>query len=354
MQPSDIITQLNKVVGLHADITPAGLSRYTLTDQRDGLPLKVLDGIKDCANPVSVILEKARADASANFVTDFSAEFSEVYTPTIPDYTGNVGKLDQSMAINNARSKAVVQLWSWGSMSVLSIRAVQLYGIATAEIEVSIFSENDLTEPVAQVTVSAQSGKWVRAEFESPALLDLSGQDFGATDGRPRYFVVWDIPSGAYPRANKFTCCSRREDFYPFFEAHGYSVESLSEMSAPITAKSHGAVGMGVSLEASAACTFNVAFSRLDYSIFSASGWQWVLAKTLQHGGVMNLADAFVKSQNINQYTLLSRESVYGIRAHAEKEYQKGLKWLVQNMPGAALSNFKCRDTLYRVGEILV
>lgn len=354
MQPNDIIEYLNKIVGLHPDITPAGLSRYTLTDQRDGVSLKVLDGISDFTNPVTAILTKARNDASTNFLTDFSAAFYEVYEPCVADFSGNIGKVESSLAVNDAREKAVVQIWSWGVDAVLSIRAVQMYAGVTADIEIGLYSENDITEPIATFTVDAVNGRWVRKELEEPILLNLSGLDMDTRESRPRYFLAWDIPAGSYPRTNKFACCGQDKGFQGFFEVNGYSADTLSEMQHPITAKSHGGVGMGISIEASAACTLGNLFTRLDYSLYSASGWQWVLAKTLQHGGVVNLTDAFIKSQNINQYTLLSRESIYGIRSHAEAEYRKGINWLVQYMPGEALSYFKCRNTVYRVGQILV
>lgn len=354
MNPADILTYLNKIVGLHRDINPQGLSRYTLTDQRDGLPLKVLDGIKDCNNPVNTILENARSDASRNFMTDFSAVFSEVYDPILPDFSGNLGKIDSSLAIADAKAKAVIQLWSWGADAVMSIRAVQLFSTVTATVTVGIYSENDLSTPINSFSVNCIGGRWVRKELDAPVLLDLSGMDFNSTDDRPRYFIAWTIPAGSYPRTNKFVCCGQDRSFMPFVELAGYSVDALSELTTLTTAKSHGSVGMGMSLEASAACSFNNAFTRLDYSFYNAAGWQWVLAKTLQHGGVVNLADSFIKSQNFNQYTLLSRESVYGTRSHAEAEYRKGIKWLVQNMPAGAVTSFKCRDTVYRVGEILV
>jgi hypothetical protein len=66
------------------------------------------------------------------------------------------------------------------------------------------------------------------------------------------------------------------------------------------------------------------------------------------------LADVFIKSQRINQYTMLSQEAVYGIRAHAEKVYLSGIKYIVQNMPEGATQCFDCRDARYNVRPIMV
>jgi hypothetical protein len=353
MQPINIISKLNAVVGANPTISPAGLSGYCLTDQHDGIDLKRVSGTVCCDSETVLEIERARDDASRNFLTDFSVEFAKIYRSEYADYSGGIGKLDPSTAIVNDKTMAIVEVRSWGLDSVMAIRSLTMYSNVTAAVTVSVHSENNITTPIGSVVINCLAGQFVTADLSPALFIELAAVKYQSLDNRPRFYLSWTIPTGGYARYNTVSCCGASKDYLNFIEVAGFSANSLSEMAAG-TAINNGRVTMGVSINSSIACTFHNLFDSLDYTIFNASGFQWALAKTLQHGGVMNLADRFIKSQNINQYTLLSREVVYGIRSHAESEYKNGVKWLANNVPGGALGCFKCNETLYRVSQILV
>lgn len=356
MTPSNLITCLSGIVGLSPDIPGDSLSGYNLTDQKDGMPVRLVGASVDTQSGPGAILRAAREDGVRNFLTDFSAEFSGTYRAAYAEHSGYIGKIEASTAITNARSRAVFQIKSRGVDGVLSIRGFQMYQSVTGNVTVNVYDAEDITTPLGTKVVAAVANRWTSVSFDTPILINLA--DVNRSDNNlSRYFITWEIPENSYPRYNKAHCCTPVSPAWMnFVEVGGYSVNSLSEMTNdPVTALSHGSFGMGIALDCSIACSFGTFMCGMDYNLnkFAAGGFQWVLAKTLQHAGVMNLADVFIKSQNINQYTILSREAVYGIRSHAEKEYLKGVKYLVQNMPEGALGCFECRETRYRVESIL-
>lgn len=357
MTPEDLRECLTPVVGLSATdyecadtLPPDGatdsLSGFYLTDTKDGIPVQFVGGISDCtAGGIWDILAAARADGVKNFVADLLAEFGTSYRPRWADFSGFIGKQDASNAITGAKQYAAFEMKGRQIQSSLRIRGFKMYSNVTASVAVSLYSEDDLTTAIETVTVAALAQKWVAASFTGQRIFDLWDEN---TAYPKRYFLVWEIPTGGFARSNATTCCNRSESYRNFLEVRGVSVDSIGDLTATDSAlKSHGDVGMGISVDASLSCTVgNYLCGCLNFGIetFSTTGIQWIIAKTLQNAGVMCLADAFVKSQNINTYTVLARDVVYGIRAHAQKEYLQGVRYIAQNLPEGALQCFECRD----------
>ena len=68
--------------------------------------------------------------------------------------------------------------------------------------------------------------------------------------------MVWEIPTGDYPRSNATTCCNRTENYRNFLEVRGVSVDDIADLTATDSSlKTHGDVGMGISVDASLSCT---------------------------------------------------------------------------------------------------
>ena len=362
--PENIVTCLTPIIGLSESTcncvttgkpSDAGNSQsgYFITDQRDGMPVQFINAITDCdTGGIWTLLAKARADAAKNMVADIHAEFGQAYTARYPDFTGYLGQIEDSTAISNGLPRAVVQLKSRQVPATLKIKGLKMYSNVTASVVVSVYDRDNLTTALGSVTVSCVAGSWVAATFSTAVTIDL--YDENESEGH-KYFVSWTIPNGGYARANKADCgCGgRKKDYANFIEVNGYTVTALADMNTGATT-SHGDSMMGISLDISIGCTLGNFLCGLSFDTFNANGLNWVIAKTMQHGSVSNLADAFIKSQRINQYTLLSQEAVYGIRAHAEKAYLGGIKYIVQNMPEGATQCFDCRDARYNVRSIMV
>lgn len=357
MTPENLRECLTPVVGLSAtdypcadSLPPEGatdsLSGFYLTDNKDGIPVQFVGGISDCnAGGIWDILSAARADGVKNFVADLLAEFGNKYRPRWQDFSGYIGKQDASTAVTNAKTYAAFELKGKQIQSSLRVKGFKMYSGLSGDVDVSLYSEDDLTTPLETVTVTTVARKWTSASFTEMHVFDLWDEN---TEDPKRYFLVWEIPDGDYPRQNATTCCNRSESYRNFLEVRGLSVDNIEDLTATDSSlRTHSDIGMGISVDVSLSCTVgNYLCGCLNFGMetFSTTGIQWIIAKTLQHSGVMCLSDIFVKSQNINTYTLLAREVVYGIRAHAQKEYLQGVRYIAENLPEGALQCFECRD----------
>lgn len=357
MTPEDLRECLTPVVGLSAADYPCAdsappegatdsLSGFYLTDNKDGIPVQFMGGIADCAaGGIWDILTAARADGIKNFVADLLTEFGAKYRPRWQDFSGYIGKQDASNAITGAKRYAAFEMKGKQVQSSLRVKGFKMYSGLSGDVDVSLYSEDDLTTPLETVTVTTVARKWTAAAFTDPQVFDLWDENH---EEPKRYFLVWEIPTGDYPRSNATTCCNRSESYRNFLEVRGVSVDDIEDLTATDSAlRTHGDVGMGISVDASLSCTVgNYLCGCLNFGMetFSTTGIQWVIAKTVQHAGVLCAADVFIKSQNINTYTLLAREAVYGIRAHAKKEYLQGVRYIAENLPEGALQCFECRE----------
>ena len=366
MTPEDLRACLTPVVGLSATDYPCAdsalpegatdsLSGYYLTDNKDGIPVQFIGGIADCAaGGIWGILEAARADGIKNLVADLLTEFGTKYRPRWQDFSGYVGKQDAANAITGAKQYAAFEVKGKHIQSSLRVRGFKMYSTLAGDVDVSLYSEDDLDTPLETVTVTTVARKWTAVAFTEDHIFDLWDENH---EDPKRYFLVWEIPTGDYPRSNATTCCNRSENYRSFLEVRGISVDSIADLAATGTAlNSHGDVGMGISVDLSVFCAVgNYICGSLNFGMetFSTTGIQWVIAKTAQHAGVMCLADQFVKSSNINTYTLLEREKVYGIRSHAQKEYLQGVRYIAENLPEGALQCFECREQRMQTRTLL-
>lgn len=366
MTPEDLRQCLTPVVGLSATDYPCAdsappegatdsLSGFYLTDNQDGIPVQFIGGVADCnAGGIWDVLSKAREDGVKNFVADLLAEFGTKYRPRWQDFSGYIGKQDVSTAINSAKRYAAFEIKGRQIQSSLRIKGFKMYSGLSGDVDVSLYSEDDLDTPLETVTVETVARKWVSASFFAPHIFDLWDEN---TEDPKRYFLVWEIPTGDYPRNNSTTCCSRNEGYRNFLEVRGVSVDNIEDLTATNSAlKSHGDVGMGISVDVSVSCTVgNYLCGCLNFGAetFSTTGIQWIIAKTLQHAGVMCGTDTFLKSQNLNTYTILAREEVYGMRSKAQKNYLQGIRYIAENLPQGALQCFDCREHRMQTRTIL-
>jgi len=367
MTPENLRECLLPVVGLSPNdydcatsAMPEGatdsLSGYYLTNCQDGMPIEFSGAVANCAD-IWDILTDARLDGVKNFVGDLAVEIGTKYKPIYQDFSGYIGRQDEANAVTNAKTFAAVEIKGRQLQSSQRIKGFKFYSTVTADVDVSLYSEDDLDTPLETVTVSALARKWVAASFTETHIFDLWDENY--TDPK-RYFLVWEIPAGGYARTNEITCgCKGRADqnFKDFVEVRGLSVDDIADLTATDSSlRTHGNVGMGISIDVSLACSMgSYLCGCLNFGLesFSTTGIQWVIAKTLQHAGVMCLADTFIKSQNINTYTLLARETVYGIRSHAQKEYLQGVRYITENLPEGALQCFECREVRMRTRTLL-
>lgn len=363
--PASLNASLAKIIGLSNTDCPCsqegkpvdyapGLSGYNITDQKDGIPVKFLGAIADCeGGGLWDILEQSRVEGVKKFITDLNTAFGLTYAPIIPNFKGFIGKVDNATAITSTKRRAVLRVRGCHMPAVLKFSGLHMYSSVTGSTDFQIYNWRDLADPIFEGEVDTVAGKWTYTKMDAPELIDLYDLAFEESEV---YYLTWELQEGDYARKNRVGCCLQNEAknrwrSYVTFSA--FMVDDLSQMETT-AAQPWNEVGLGAALEVEIGCHFGGFLTDMSFDMFSDTGFPWQVAVTLKHASVLCAADAFIKTQNINHYTIHSREVVYGIRAHAEKEYVAGMGYIVQNMPVEALQCYKCRDERLAVRSIMV
>jgi hypothetical protein len=369
MTPENIKECLKTVVGLSKRTCPcdgagkpanAGDSRsgYFLTDAADGVPMSFIGGAVDCANGGTWdILADSRDEGIADFIRDMSLQMSDLWKKSFEDFNGRIGEVNDTTYVTNAKRFAVIRIRGFrGVPAKLKLLAASLKATCSSPVTIDIFDNTSLSGiPLHSVTVNTVAQSWQSATWATAPQLDLKN-DYGDYQD---YYLVYQIPVGCYMANSTNGCfsCSggTQRGWQPFIEVDSFSVDNLTDfagMSATLVT-SHGQLTLGLSLHAYIGCNFGDWLCNLDFTL-ADNGFQLTVAKMLQYAQVMKLVTVLVNSPNFNSITLLSKENLYGRRAHAQKEYANGIRWIAENLPQDALRCYECKDRRMAIKALIV
>ena len=333
----------------HEDDRPSGYntseSGYYLTDLEDGV--QVLDSIlaaSDCGTgSIWDTMAKARSLAILDFETDLFAAIYKNHAARFATYSGDIGQRKFSSYLSGKDGQFTgirVQSRMWRGTK-LTISHIAINTDFSGDIAVSIYSSNDFTTPLNTYTITGIANSWVNYELPTPVTYDLWDESCDELE----YYIVYDS-SAIKPANNKFTCCGRRLNWLQYADLNGISTNDLEQ----ITTATNQA--MGLSLTGSLICDGGEWLCNLDeLGDYNAKS---VIAKTIQFKGAVKLISAILDSGNVNYYTLLNREALYGKRNHFNKRYYENINWIAENIPSYVTDCYKCSDKRIKKTSILI
>lgn len=157
MTPENLRECLLPVVGLSptdydcaTSAMPEGatdsLSGYYLTNCKDGMPIEFSGAVANCAD-IWDILTAARLDGVKNFVGDLAVEIGTKYKPIYQDFSGYIGRQDEANVVTNTKTFVAVEIKGRQLQSSLRVKGFKFYSTVTADVAVSLYSEDDLDTP---------------------------------------------------------------------------------------------------------------------------------------------------------------------------------------------------------------
>lgn len=330
-------------------------SGYYLTDPVDGIPMKFVDAASDCESGGPwTMLANARTAAVTNFITDLNAAIGTFHKPKRRTFKGFAGDANESSTFANSKDFVGIRVQPYSFKGgIMQFLSVSLNIDTTDSVTVYLYKSTDLTTAVTSAVVSAVANTWVNVDFSTQEIVDLSDPFCENTF----WYIVYELPAGAKPANNTMHCgCGSvnarlpKWPYLEFMEVLGVQSDSYALLGSATT---DGKYAMGLRVEMVNTCSYDNWLCNLNFTHFNADDLQWQVAKTIQWAGIMYLGTQVIHSANINRYTLSSRESVYGKRSQAEKEYQNAINYIAKNLPLDRLDCFECKDGKIFKGSLI-
>lgn len=307
-------------------------------DELEGLNLKVIDGAADCAKgSLMDMMNVAREQAIKAFKTDYASNIAKNWKYSRNPFTGQIGK-DKATA-NYTISNFAGHRYIFASVKngYWKITRIGVLFASTGTIDISIYNNVEDDAIHEYLNVPTVAGKLTWFTLPDPIYLPMSDNQVEYL----QYFILYANPAFA-PKDNTFRCCSMTLNFncsvpvltpkendarYQFKKwcnvtgVSGSTVDAIRDANTGFTDHAMGLVIDGV-------MSCNAQSIACNDADFDHSSIAKVMAYAVWYRAGVFLINSILSSTNINRFTMLDREPLYGKRNHYTSEYNNRLVWL--------------------------
>lgn len=303
----------------------------------------------ECEKNVDLFTKIAgiRDAAQKKMQTDLQAALLSFYTKRVTPFKGEIGQRlanrDQQIPNRYNGMTLCPQRLRDAKLTLTGLFVGFNQGIANdaaSQFDVTIASNNpDWTTQT--VTVNRVAGVFNKFVFTTPLELPFHSPVCYDEHGL-QYYIYYDKNDlgTASPLQNKLYCCGSRPEWLTHITAGGFSVNTIEEMKCCSNEWAYGLV-----LEGYVTCDNLEWICNLPE--LNGLDFQDVIARTIQAKATVDLAQFILDSNNINQYTILNREQLYGKRSKYTKEYSNLIHWIATNVNDQLYSLtgcYKCKQ----------
>lgn len=323
-----------------------------LTDHDGGFPMmeKVLASI-DCNSPDNAldIMVQARADAIRQFPSDLSLTLAQRRTQAtffrgtiarpliksvfrLPAGATSVG-LDMALPVRRGMSLVITKLRT----------GFPVFG----DFTLNVWS-NDPSFSAAPINVTGGAdGELNVITLDTPLVLPQHSVVM-ASEGRILYRLYYTPPSEPY--GFELHCCGQDANYKGQFAVHGFAVSDNSVTTVNDKMIGTYSTSPGLVLEGYQTC--GVMDWLCETTELGGYDLRGIIARTIRYKAAINLIHRVLDSGNINAYTLLGREQMYGRRNHYAKEYANNVEWIAQNVPEGASDCLGCKKSIIEMATV--
>lgn len=300
-------------------------------DELEGLNLSILSGAEGCG-PGSIwdMMHRARINATLALKTDLLSVVENNFIPLRPNYSGVLGETTFTTSLNISNEKAG-QLLKFPRIlgGKMIISRIGLMMSTTTPIVISVFDNDEHTVvPIATFTIGSTANTLTYGNLETPLTLPLWSKNIHDLE----YYVVYTI--GAFqPKNNKTQCvpCSggvKNVAWQNWLKVYGIAGDGTEYSTFQTTDELNGLV-LDVQLKCEGARVICSDEYPLDFD--TAKAMQIAYAIRFKAGAI--LLDEILSSPNINRYTMMDTEKLYGKRNQYRATYEKWVTYLADNTP---------------------
>lgn len=334
-----------------ADINEGQAEVYL--DELEGLNLDSINGGADCSKGnVWEMMDRARDNASKALKADLLSCMESNYVAKRPNYSGFVGETQANSTLTFSQTRAGM-LWLPHKVigGKAKIKRIGVFMNAVAAVSVSIYdNDQNYNTPLATYTINSAVNTPQYAVL-SPALEVPLWKQNG---DKIEYYFVYTI-SGFMPRNNKSQCipCSggvKDVAWNNWLQVYGIRGNGNDFKNFSRTSELNGLI-----IDAEFMCNAGRAICSDEYPLdFENSGRAMQIAYAIRFKAGAILIDNILSSPEINRYTMLDREALYGKRNHYRSKYEQWIQYLCENTEAINNDCWACKpNALIRIGAML-
>lgn len=323
-------------------------------DELEGLSLGSLAGTENCEQgDLWAMMEKARTNATMQFKADLLTCIGSNFKPRRKDFSGVIGETNFNATLNLTQNQAGIVLRPYEIVGAnFELKRIGLLFNATGPITINVYSNEDITTPIASYNMTTTANALQYVDLATPLNLPLWSEKVNQL----QYFIVYDIDGSVMPKNNKIDCgCGKQVSattFKSWMDVLGVKGNSSGSLLNFATSKELN----GLVLDGAFTCDKTRLICSDNYPLdFEHDERAMYIAYGIRFKAGQMLVQLILDSENINRYTILGREALYGKRASYEKKYNDIIDWLCQNTEVTNTDCLACRpNPNYSVGSILV
>lgn len=342
---------LEKIIGLtlndcncyeedgSASFSNISYSGYYLDDSEDGITLPALDALKECGdNGLWQMMDNARREGINEFLTDFKVTVDKENEPRYRRFTGTIGQRGGKEIIDAAAGWIITPKCVKGSELILREIGVSFYEDSMQDDSwfISLYKWNEGWEFINSLPTGVQAKKgvvWQDADWALP-LTDHYGEPI------VYLLMVEDLADRLANNKISCGCGGGKELWMNYVNIQGVSDRNGGELRKHEKGDKYN---HGLMLKADISCS-GMTWLCAGESEYKREAFYKAVAKTIQYYAVNKLIGKILNSGNVNRYTLMQREHLYGKRNHNRKEIEAHLEYLANHLPVEDVDCWICRN----------
>lgn len=323
-------------------------------DEIEGLTLNMADAASECeSGSLWDILSGARTNGITYFKSDLMASLAQKYKQKRHPFMGTVGssKFKNSLTLSGAFGG--IRIYCANIISgVMTINKIGLAFEQAATFDIEIYNNVDDT-PIHTFTVNSVANKFEWYTLTTPVELAMSDD----TGENPQYYLIYSV-SGMKPKDVRGSCGCSSANYKYYWNANNpiyksYEKDRWSEyimltgiQGNDISDRENWGTSEylnGLILDAKFICKTSDLICK---NVFDYEGNElaFVMAYAVRYRAAAIVIDEILSSGNLNRYTMMEREALYGKRNNYIKEYQNRISYLSDNINWKANDCLTCND----------
>jgi hypothetical protein len=296
------------------DVAEAEVDIYL--DELEGLSLKIVEASAEPENDnLFGLMYDARRNAVHVFEADMLAGLKSLYGTSKRAFTGNIGGTGQSAGVMSTAE---------GQIMTLSMQPIHAPGVVMLIKRIGLLIDSDAS---VEVLVSG---------IESPVVVVASADT-------PSYYTFPEPVRVSLAELDALTASYSAAGFRPLNNSTSCGCTTNDALLAEYFAGALNEPANGILLDVSIVCDeTGVLTANYDASIVM----QDTFAYACRYKAGELLIEGIMSSTQINRYTMLDREHLWGKRNHYRSLYQDRINWLVgsDGVDTSYSSCFRCNS----------
>lgn len=311
-------------------------------DELEGLNLKLIESASDCeSGSLWDMMSKARENATKQFKADLLTAVAVNYTPKRPAFSGIIGSTQFTRTLALTANQALLKWTPYRIVGgYMTIKQIGLLFNTTSSFNISVYSNEDQVTPIAVYPVTSAANTLQYVTLTTPLRLPLWSKNITGLE----YYFVYDLTGAYLPKDNKSDCGCGSGSALTMFKNWGSVKGSVGNSPAPFSSFTDTAELNGLLLDASFTCETSRIICSEDAPLdFDNDAFAMNFAYAIRAKAGEMLIEMILASGEINRFTMLDREVLWGKRNRYRALYDEWISWLSGNLPIVESDCLMCR-----------